>query len=199
VRARHTGVVQFTGNKGDAIDAWVRSPLGDAVAALVDGNDRVLVSNDDASCDTSDARLQATLPADGSYRIEFAEYAGQRASFTVELAGAGVFSCNVDSDCVAVAKAGCCHNGWLEAVGAGAAERYDALYACVDPAPVCATYVVQDTRVAVCDRVAHHCGMIAPTDLVCGGIAAQHVCPSGFVCQSEGPGADRLGKCVAAQ
>jgi hypothetical protein len=199
VRAgRHTGAVQFVGNRGDAVGIWVRSQEGDAVAAVVGSDNVPLAINDDADFTTSDSHVTLTLPADGTYRVVFHDFDYARASFTVSLTGSGVFSCAVDSDCVAVAKAGCCHNGYLDAIGAGQAESYDALYECAESNPICAQFQVVDTRVAICDRAAHHCAMIEPTDISCGGLAAQHGCPAGFVCQPEGPGADRLGHCAAA-
>jgi hypothetical protein len=196
---KHSGRLQFTGNRGDSVDIWVRSSNGDAVATVVDAAQTTLTTNDDADCTVSDSHLVLTLPADGAYQIVFRDYDWKRASFQVTLAGSGVFTCAADADCVAVDKAGCCHNGWLDAVAAASVESYNVLYECSESAPICAQYKVVDTRVAICDRTVGHCAMVQPADIVCGGFAPQHGCPTGFSCQADGPGADRTGHCAAVQ
>jgi hypothetical protein len=82
------GWFRFDGKAGDAVDVTVRSPNGDAVAFVLDGNDDVIAVNDDADALTSDAHVVATLPADGTYYIAFREYSFAPAMFTVALEGA---------------------------------------------------------------------------------------------------------------
>ena len=74
------GWFRFDGHAGDQIAIDVKSPNGDAVVFVLDGND-------DADALTSDSHLVASLPADGSYYIAFREYAFAPASFTVALQG----------------------------------------------------------------------------------------------------------------
>ena len=125
VKANTYGWLQFTGNIGDDVDVWVRSTNGDAVAFVLDANDSPLASNDDASKSTTDSHVTAMLPADGTYYIAFRDYYYSAATFTVQLNGSGVFSCAVDSDCIAVPLAGCCDNGYLAAVNKTRSEDYD--------------------------------------------------------------------------
>jgi hypothetical protein len=191
------GWLQFTGNIGDNVAITVHSNDGDAVAFLLDSQDDVLAVNDDAELGTTDAHITAPIAADGTYYIAFREYSYARASFVVTLKGTGIFSCSVDTDCIAVPKAGCCHNGVLAAINTSEAEAYDVCFACTDPAPICPLFQIKDTHVAQCNRAAHSCEMVDPTTIVCGGFANQHACPEGFTCQADGPGADRTGKCVA--
>jgi hypothetical protein len=68
--------------------------------------------------------------------------------------------CKSDSDCVAVPRVGCCHNGWQEAVAASQKDAYAASFTCPDPHPVCAMFVVRDTRRPACDPATHLCAMV---------------------------------------
>jgi hypothetical protein len=188
--------LQFSGNIGDNVDIWVRSQDGDAIAFLLDGDDNVLAVNDDANATTTDAHIVSTLGADGTYYIAFREYSYAPATFVVTLQGSGVFTCARDTECVAVPQAGCCHNGWNQAVNQSRVEEYGALYACTDVAPVCPTYIVQDKRVAECSNVTHKCEMIDPSQIRCGGfINNAHQCPAGWRCQLTPPG-DIAGHCI---
>ena len=72
-------------------------------------------------------------------------------------------SCGADADCVAVPRAGCCHNGWKEAVNATQKDAYEQAYACTrTPRPICPMYMVRDTRVARCNAQSHLCEMVKP-------------------------------------
>jgi hypothetical protein len=72
-----------------------------------------------------------------------------------------ITSCNADSDCVAVARGGCCQNGWLEAVNTHHVQAYQNATRCTaNPRPMCPMYMVRDTRVAACDTSAHQCKMV---------------------------------------
>lgn len=110
-----------------------------------------------------------------------------------------LYSCQTDSDCVAVEKAGCCPNGFLVAVNQDEVKSYNTIYACQDESPVCPLFVVNDTRVAQCDFTTHSCQMIDPAQIRCGGFIApamQHHCPTGFDCHYTNV-PDLPGTCVA--
>ena len=81
------GWFKFDGRAGDDVAIDVKSPNGDAVVFVLDGNDDVVAVNDDADALTSDSHLTTSLPADGIYYIAFREYAFAPASFTVSLSG----------------------------------------------------------------------------------------------------------------
>jgi hypothetical protein len=78
----------FVGKAGDAIDVWVRSSDGDAVAWLLDSNLAVVTRNDDGD-GTTDAHLAVTLtnPSSATYYIVFREFNDQDATFRVSLSG----------------------------------------------------------------------------------------------------------------
>ncbi|HEX6835984.1 MAG TPA: hypothetical protein VF334_05390, partial [Polyangia bacterium] len=110
------------------------------------------------------------------------------------------YTCQTDSDCVAVEQAGCCPNGYLVAVNQGEVNAYDTTYACTDADPICPLFVVDDKRVAQCDFSTHQCQMILPTDIRCGGFIApalQHACPNGYDCHYTSV-PDLPGSCVAS-
>jgi hypothetical protein len=72
-------------------------------------------------------------------------------------------SCQADADCVAVPRAGCCHNGWKEAVNVSQKEAYEQDNACQSTRrPICPMFIVRDTRVARCDVPSHLCEMVKP-------------------------------------
>jgi hypothetical protein len=99
------------------------------------------------------------------------------------------YKCDVDADCVAVDKAGCCPNGFLVAVNKGEVKAYDTKYACMTAPAACPLFVVHDTRVAQCDIPNHQCRMIDPEQIRCGGFIApamQHQCPMGYECHYQG-------------
>lgn len=108
------------------------------------------------------------------------------------------YTCQTDSDCVAVEKAGCCPNGYLVSVNKDQVDAYDTTYACTEDAPLCPQFVVNDQRVAQCDFTSHQCQMILPTDVRCGGFIApamQHQCPTGYACHYTSV-PDLPGSCV---
>jgi len=77
--------------------------------------------------------------------------------------GAQFRSCNADADCVAVPRAGCCHNGWKEAVNVSQKDAYEQANACASTRrPICPMYMVRDTRVARCNAQSHLCEMVKP-------------------------------------
>jgi hypothetical protein len=69
-------------------------------------------------------------------------------------------ACQADSDCVAVKRNGCCHNGWLEAVNASQKDAYAQSFTCPQPRPICPMYIIRDTRVPKCDGSTHLCSMV---------------------------------------
>lgn len=85
----------------------------------------------------------AGTPADGN--------AGAAAQFRV---------CHADAECVAVARVGCCHNGWMEAVSASQKDAYAQSFVCPQPRPMCPMYIVRDARAAKCDLASHLCTMV---------------------------------------
>jgi hypothetical protein len=64
---------------------------------------------------------------------------------------------------VAVPRAGCCHNGWLEAVAASQKDAYANANACtMAKRPVCPMYIVKDERIAKCEAASHLCVLVKP-------------------------------------
>jgi hypothetical protein len=75
-------------------------------------------------------------------------------------AGDDFFRCRDDDDCVAVRELfDCCNNGWKIAVNRDEAADYIAATDCRPH--ICPMYVINDTRVPVCDAQAHRCQMVA--------------------------------------
>jgi hypothetical protein len=71
--------------------------------------------------------------------------------------------CVTDDDCVAVPQVGCCHNGWLVAVNSCSVADYTAASTCQTTGTICPMYIVNDTRVAVCDPSSNACTLVQPT------------------------------------
>ena len=108
----------------------------------------------------------------------------------------GTYACKVDSDCVAISKGGCCPNGWKVAVNKKHVKSYEASHVCKEQI-VCPLYVIDDTRVAECNRGTNKCEMIAIDDIACGGFTANpHACPKGYTCEANHI-PDVPGSCVA--
>jgi hypothetical protein len=76
----------FTAKKGDAVDVWIRSSNGDAVAYVLRASYLSVAQNDDASATTTDAHIATTIHADGTYFVAFKEAKGKSADFTVAFA-----------------------------------------------------------------------------------------------------------------
>jgi hypothetical protein len=71
--------------------------------------------------------------------------------------------CQSDADCITVPRAGCCNNGWKEAVAASQKDAYAKAYACTAARrPVCPMYIVRDTHIAKCDTQQHLCVLAQP-------------------------------------
>jgi hypothetical protein len=102
-------------------------------------------------------------------------------------ANADFFSCGADSDCAAVAKVGCCQNGYLEAVNKQSASAYRASFVCDKKRPICPMYRIADKRLPVCESTSHKCEMLAPDQFTCsGGGPNVHACASGSKCDASG-------------
>jgi hypothetical protein len=109
----------------------------------------------------------------------------------------GGSACQWDDDCVAVPLAGCCYNGWKTAVSRADVGVYENARACSRPRPICPMYIVNDTRVAECNRATHKCEMVYIDQIACGGfIYRPHQCPAGYECV-YGHVPDIPGRCVA--
>jgi hypothetical protein len=65
-----------------------------------------------------------------------------------------------DADCIVVPRVGCCHNGWNEAVSSSQRAAYAASFTCPNAHPLCAMFIVRDTRAARCDAASHLCTMV---------------------------------------
>jgi hypothetical protein len=104
--------------------------------------------------------------------------------------------CAFDSDCVVVAQAGCCNNGWLAAVSSCQLDAYEAANACTTQNAICPQYVVKDTRVAICDAASLSCEMVAPGTLQCSSDGVTpHACAAGYGCVLANDGSG-LGTCT---
>lgn len=85
---------QFRGASGDAVDAWVRSTNGVAMAWLLDDS-FANVAYGVNTTPASDAHLTATLPAAGTYYVAFREASLNSATFNVSLANGA--ACNPET------------------------------------------------------------------------------------------------------
>ena len=116
----------------------------------------------------------------GAPSSEHSSSSGQAVSAPVSNVDPAFAVCSDDTDCVAVAQAGCCNNGWLAAVSSCAVDSYDSANACTQPQPViCPMYMVNDTRVPLCNGDTKVCELRQPTDIDCGDI---HSCTDGYTC-----------------
>ncbi len=117
-------------------------------------------------------------------------------------ASKSLFACKVDNDCVAVPRAQCCPNGFLEAVNVNKVEAYKTANACKNPPSVCPRFIVNDTRVASCNTGTKKCEMVAKPAFgeeggTCGTIAGIQ-CHAGLHCALEGNFPDAAGTCAKA-
>jgi hypothetical protein len=71
-------------------------------------------------------------------------------------------ACQSDADCVAVPRAGCCDNGWKDAIAASQTDAYAQANACTRQRPICPMFKVRDRRVAYCEAQTHLCSMKQP-------------------------------------
>jgi hypothetical protein len=69
-------------------------------------------------------------------------------------------ACSADSDCVAVARNGCCHNGRNVGVAVAQKDAYLKSFTCPEKHPKCPMYRLKhDDRVGACDGATHLCGL----------------------------------------
>lgn len=190
---------KFAGKAGDQVEAWVRSPNGDAVGWLLNAGFQILQDNDNAGPGVQDSHLTYTLKTDGNYYIAFREHSLQTAQFHVSLANkrpADLDGCSADADCVAVPQTGCCQTGVLVAVNKAQADAYKGGFACDTSTPICKAVPIHDARVPLCDNANSRCAMFAITAIQCGGfIRNVHACPGGYRCQTA-INPDLAGRCV---
>jgi hypothetical protein len=197
---------EFNGKPGDRIEIWVHARRGVPEAFLTDSNFKSLAGGN--------ARFSAVIPPDSkpaTYYIVFRGAGFRSGLFNVELQRpaasatgqanglpqtAGYLACSADSDCIAVDRAGCCHNGYKDAVNKDKVAAYKTANACHDPHVICAMFMVNDDRVAVCNTAHNKCEMVKPESIQCGGfIRNAHSCPAGYTCKlSNIP--DAGGTCV---
>ena len=186
--------VHFQGDPGDRVDIKIDSVEGQAAAALTESNFKPIVS-------TFGSHVVAVLPPSAEpspheYFIIFQEERERPAAFTVTVqkvgsdpaeAAADYSTCQVDSDCIAVDRAGCCHNGYKDAVNKDRVDSYRTANACRTRNTMCAQFRIDDRRVALCNASAHRCEMVEPETIRCGGAGdASHACPAGFSCKTTG-------------
>ncbi len=185
---------KFGGAKGDAVDIWVRSTNGDAVAWLVDNSFKIISSNDDSSASSTDSHITATLPGNTNasiitYYIIFREYYSDDATFTVSLKGPAkdFYACSKDADCVAIPEGGCCPHGYKVAVNQSSVAAYNASVVCTTvPRPLCPLFLINDTRVSECNTGTGKCELVQPADIACGGFTTNpHKCTDGYTCQAN--------------
>jgi hypothetical protein len=194
---------KFAGHKGDQVDIRVRSSNGgDALSWLVNNSFDVLAQNDDSD-GSLDSHITATLPGNSNpdivtYYVIYRDYDLKQKKFSVELQGkADYFSCERDSDCVAVSARMCCPNCSLAAVNKDQVEAYQN-EPMICPAVLCPLACINDQRVAQCNTGSKTCEMIEIADIKCGGFTLNpHSCPPGYECQGPQLAWDAPGSCVA--
>jgi len=107
-----------------------------------------------------------------------------------------LIACARNTDCVAVPRGGCCHNGWLDAVNAQKTEAYRQATRCVVRNVMCTHLMVNDMRVPRCSPASHQCEMVPPEKTSCGGIAGPaNACPQGYTCVTTSKKPDASGTC----
>jgi len=192
------GAFEFNGNAGDQVEITVACEQSAAQAALADAKFTQIAG--------PAQRVTATLPAVATYYLILWSKDHRACEFSVNLERAGkpaqaaaapeYLACSVDSDCVAVAREGCCHNGWKDAVNQSRLDAYRQANACKDQHVMCAQFLVNDDRVALCNTAQSRCEMMKPEEIPCGGfIRNQHACPDGYEC-AKSPTPDVGGRCV---
>jgi hypothetical protein len=105
----------YTLDGSGAVDLWVRSTSGDALAWLLDSHFHVVKKNDDADDTTYDAHIAAEIPADATlpYYLVMRDYDKASGWFSVERAAA---SCS-GSGLVATVPDDCMDDGGANAAG----------------------------------------------------------------------------------
>src|SRR5947209_7812959 len=142
---------EFNARPGDHIEIQVHAKRGVPEAFVTDSSFKSLAGGS--------AKFSATIPPDSkpaTYYIVFREAKYRPGEFTIELqrpsgsaqaATPNFLACSSDSECVAVERAGCCHNGYKDAVNRSRVAEYQAANACKDLHVMCAMFFVNDDRV----------------------------------------------------
>jgi hypothetical protein len=152
----------FNGKGGDQIEVTIQAKQGEVKAYLTNARFESMAGGD--------AHFSASIPVGSKpstyYIITTA--GGKPARFKVELERPSVktaeaapqyLTCTVDSECVAVPREGCCHNGYKDAVNRNEVDAYRAANACKDRHVICPQFIINDTRVAVCNKAKGRCEM----------------------------------------
>jgi len=134
------------------------SPSGVVVAPLASAGSSSPVANASVPVPVADAAADADILSAPPVALE---PTGPSLDADAGGAPARFRACHADADCVAVPRVGCCHNGWNEAVAASQKGAYQASFVCPDPHPICAMFIVRDTRQPRCDPAAHLCTLVA--------------------------------------
>lgn len=71
-------------------------------------------------------------------------------------------TCKVDSDCAAVLRNGCCHDGRNEPVNQSSVDAYKASFTCPIAHPICPMHLILDHRVPACEAASHMCVLVEP-------------------------------------
>ena len=100
------------------------------------------------------------VPGSSEPMVEQAFDKGNGSSADSEARTAEYFSCAADDDCVVVPRAGCCNNGWNEAVNRLRKAEYAEAHVCTIHRPICLMYLVQDRRVARCSEEKRACVLV---------------------------------------
>jgi hypothetical protein len=155
----------FNAKPGDQIEITVQGQ-GSLQAILTNAEYRKLAGGSTHFSYTFDPALQP-----GTYYILVSEAQHRTSSFTVDLerpsritSAPNYLSCSVDADCVAVDRAGCCHNGYKDAVNASQVEAYRAANACKEAHHMCPMFMILDKRVARCNTTLKRCEMVQPQE-----------------------------------
>ena len=191
----------FTAKANDKATVDVKSTDGDAVTWIIDSKDKVIGFNDDASNNTFNSHIEATITAAGTYRIVVREYAYWKATFTASLtikspAPVDMYACNVDADCAKVQK-GCCDYLGNVAVNTASVDAYKATLGCSTPQICPKIAVLADYSAALCNTSTKKCELVKPADIACGGRTLNpHSCPSNYLCMGDTQMVDATGKCM---
>ncbi len=185
--------VHFQGRPGDKVDIKVDSINGQAASALTDSEYKPIVTN--FGSHVTATLPPSALPSPYEYYVIFQDEHQNPATFNVTVAKTGFdagvaksdyVACNMDSDCVAVPREGCCHNGYKDAVNKDKIDSYRGANACKMTNPMCPQFLIDDKRAPVCN--AHQCEMQEPDTIRCGGKGPDdaHACPDGYACKTTG-------------
>jgi len=162
--------IYFEGQPGDKVDIKVTSINGQALAVLTDSRYKPIVSNFGSHVTT--VLPPSSEPYPNRYFVLLQEERRRPGTFTVTLdktgtnraaASADYLTCSDDAECIAVPKAGCCGNGYKEAVNKNRVDSYRAANTCKIAHPVCPQVIIDDNRVAHCNRTSHQCELVQPS------------------------------------